>query len=574
MGPDIETRARNGALDQIRQTRDNEQVMRPAFPWVYFCLVFIMITVIFLYPLSVQMNASVYEKGDSLLNVYLVHWAGTHFGQGLDSYFRATIFYPDEVSLRFSEHFLGLALPSLILQKLGFNPVFIHNFLLLVSFPLTALFMARLAFLFFPSLVVSFVTGFFLAFSPLRFGELERIQVLWSFWVVCALWLGCTAITKGQKRYFLAFGLACWFQQISGTYFLLFLPVALTIWLISLVIVGGRDYLKQVVWLFVSLLAAGLASIPIHLPYYRMHQQGFTRSWAELERYAFHCRDLITTVPYNLVYGDWLGAQSSSVDIFFLGLVPTILIISGCFYIVRRPHNQDNRNRVMLFSFLIMAVFTFIFSTFWGAVALRHVFPPFSGIRAVFRWNILTSITLGLFLARGLYSLTGLQTKFRSVVIWFVIVMCGLEYISVPVPHYETPVDSAVPSVYRFLERNCPPDSLVELPLYLDEQDFSLDVIYTYFGCYHDHHLVNGYSGHFPAEYLRNRRILNEFPSIESLALLQKLGVTRVLVHTDLWPENRRASLEHIPLLEPYRIEYRDQTDLLLVSQFMNKVQD
>jgi len=147
------------------------------------------------------------------------------------------------------------------------------------------------------------------------------------------------------------------------------------------------------------------------------------------------------------------------------------------------------------------------------------------------------------------------------------IFLIGIEYLSLPVPTYELPTGSAIPGSYRFLEQQVEPGAVLELPLFIEEYDFALDALYTYFACYHDFHVVNGYSGHFPPQYRVHRRIMNNFPDKSSLLYIDQLGLDYILIHTDIYRElGKLAEIgeQTKALQQDFQLIYADPYDWIL----------
>jgi hypothetical protein len=66
---------------------------------------------------------------------------------------------------------------------------------------------------------------------------------------------------------------------------------------------------------------------------------------------------------------------------------------------------------------------------------------------------------------------------------------------------------------------------------------------YQLYSLVHHNRLVNGVAGFIPPATARIRKVMEQFPDEESVALLRSLGVTYVLLHEDLYPPETFAPL-------------------------------
>ena len=146
-----------------------------------------------------------WDLGDSLLNAWILAWDADHllrFLSGdfdaLRNFWNANIFYPEPLTLAYSEHLFAQAVQILPIYALTGNIILCYNLLFLSTFVLSGLGM----FLFVREVTGSpragFVAGLIYAFAPYRVPQFAHLQVISSQWMPFVLY--------GLRRYFLTHG--------------------------------------------------------------------------------------------------------------------------------------------------------------------------------------------------------------------------------------------------------------------------------------------------------------------------------------------------------------------------------
>src|SRR6185295_1826927 len=93
-----------------------------------------------------------------------------------------------------------------------------------------------------------------------------------------------------------------------------------------------------------------------------------------------------------------------------------------------------------------------------------------------------------------------------------------------------------------------PGDVIVELPM-PDARAVFHNAHYMLNSTRHWKRMLNGYSGFVPASYHQHLEALARFPSEQSIAALQQLGVALVIVHTDAYGPDVTRDIERVPAL-------------------------
>jgi len=112
-----------------------------------------------------------------------------------------------------------------------------------------------------------------------------------------------------------------------------------------------------------------------------------------------------------------------------------------------------------------------------------------------------------------------------------------LESLPAYLPVTHVPVGNSIPPVYQWLATHGGTQPVVELPMaHLDENFTRKDEAwYDYYALYHDHPIVNGWSGYRPDLTTTISGLLLKFPSLASLQILEKYHVEYVVFHPQLF---------------------------------------
>jgi hypothetical protein len=125
----------------------------------------------------------------------------------------------------------------------------------------------------------------------------------------------------------------------------------------------------------------------------------------------------------------------------------------------------------------------------------------------------------------------------------------------------EIPVGRQIPRVYRWLQQETAPDTVVvELP-FQGPSEFQ----YEYYSSHHWRRLANGGTGFTPPIYKEMREWFKSFPDPRSVDVMQQLGIDLVILHPNSYTEEAWAQvLAELPLYLP-AIDQIQQIDDALV---------
>ncbi len=279
-----------------------------------------------------------WDLGDPVLNCWILQWGADHWLRFLGGdfgafrgYFDANIFYPEPLTLAYSEHLTAQVLQILPVYAATGNIVLSYNLLFLSTFVLSGLGTFLLVRELTGSARAGFVAGLLYAFAPYRIGQFSHLQVLSSQWMPFALY--------GFRRYFetrrglplAGAALALVAQNWSCGYFLLyFAPFAAAYVLYEM---ADRGLWRDArLWASLGAAAAAVAgaTVPLLLPYLELRQLGFEpRPLGEVARYSADVYSYLTAHEALSWWGAVARAFPKPEGELFPSLVPVLLALAG-----------------------------------------------------------------------------------------------------------------------------------------------------------------------------------------------------------------------------------------------------
>jgi hypothetical protein len=305
----------------VRSTRGIETITAAAL--------FALLTVIFTWPVAAHVGSVVpSDFGDPLLNSWILAWDATHFGRG---WWNANIFYPNPVTLGYSEHLAAQALSIAPVYWLTHNPILCYNLVFLGSFVLSGVAVFLLGRALGLAAPAAFVAGLAYAFTPYRISSLPHIQVLSSGWMPLALYGFRRYFDDGRVRALVLAGAAWLLQNLSCGYYLLFFAPVLAIYI-------GWELTVREWWrngrvigaLALVAIVVGAATLPFLLPYLELRRLGFLpRSLAETKKFSADVYGYLTIDPNLRLWGSLVRAWPKAEGALFPGFAVTCLACVG-----------------------------------------------------------------------------------------------------------------------------------------------------------------------------------------------------------------------------------------------------
>jgi hypothetical protein len=386
------------------------------------------------------------------------------------------------------------------------------------------------------SWLAAIVSGTLVAFNAFTLTRLPQIQDLHLEFFLPALYALDRVLNSARLRD--AVALECWFvlQALTGLYLMVFTFLSLLV----ATLVRPTDWIGVRFRALVPplLVAAALtlaALIPFVLPYYHASETvGLGRSLEETARYSAEWTDYLAAP--GRIYFDWWGKRFFQGDALFPGITALLLAIVG----IAAVGWKDRRAR-MTIAFGLAAFALSFGPAFPPYRWLYRVFPLLTGIRGAVRFGEIVLIAIGILSGFGVAALQRrLPVRWATTIGVAVFLTANAEALRAPLFYSEY---HGIPAVYDALDHVGRKAVLAWFPFYGSAQ-FHQNAPFMLVSTRTFNPMLNGYSGFKPASYYKNVEELAGFPDDRSIAHLQRLGVSVVLVDGR---NMRPANLARIP---------------------------
>ena len=561
-------------------------------------LLFALLTGVMTYPLPLQAWDHIENYGDPLLNTWIVAWDVHQLMRDPLHLFQANNFHPYPNTLAYSENLLTTAVLSIPFLLLTGNPVWVHNFFLLLSFLLCGWAAYLLVYDQTRSWVGGLVAGIIYGFAHYRWGHISHLQLLSAQWLPLVLLCLRHFVRWGHRPRDAAMAAGFFvLQALSCIYYAFYTALAVLLYLVTTMKREAWGVRRMSTALHAILAVGAVLSIlvPVALPYLEVRAQvgefGLeAQSGARLVAWISAAEGTLLggLPPFNA-----FGRRSEHT--FFPGVVALALALWGVLHTSCKLQVTSCKSSNELSTFNFQPV-TFTEKSFYLALiilawmlslgpelrliggrgpifkplpyAFLYHLPGFSAMRVPARLGLLVmlgiAVLAGWGAAEGSYRLQvtsyKLQVKSRKflklstcnfqLVTLSVIALMVVSYCPAPLHLRPIAVGSEVPLVYRWLAAQTPGSAIVELPsassIWFLKNGVSPQRLarQQYFSVYHWQPMIMGYSGLYPPLFREHIDYLLHFPSHEGLAYLRGLDVRYIIIHWDELSKEARYELK------------------------------
>lgn len=562
---------------------------------LFFCS--LILAVLTLLPYSVNISHGVPNVIDPLFYAWnLSHNADTML-KGMDAALNTNIFYPLTNTIAYSDTLWGQSIITNPIIWITHNPVLTENIAVILSFPLSAIFMYLLAIYLTGNSFASFAAGIFYAFSYPRLSQIGHLPMISSEWIPLYILYLLKFLDIGKRKYFIL--LCIWYvlSTASSIYFSVFL---LPITALVIIVDAVKRIRNHTIFDYKNRLIATLPVIIPFLvvlgivlfPYIRLKVEypQIKRSIDDVTDLRATLADYISVLPTSIIASKFFPKHINE-HVLYPTLTVILLSLIGIAQSVKR-------NRYIIVSLLLIVASSFIlslgneqsfsigsFST--GTIKLPYyylynLFPVFQIVRVPARFSIFIVLSLSVLAALGV---DNVMKKIKSKwAVGLLILPFLIEIWQVQTPFVSVPLENSVPKVYTWIRVQPEPMILAEVPISLfyhgklmedqlyipyaalqQSDTYALETYRTYFSAFHKKRMLNGYSGFLPDQYNRMAEALENFPSEYSIAALQDIGITHAVVHIwQYYDAGRRVSIMNALTTSPLlTLTYSDDKDFV-----------
>lgn len=508
---------------------------------------YLSLSVIFTAPVSLLPHRLAVNDGDPLHISWILAWDAHQIVRDPLHLFDSNAFHPYENSLAFSEHLLVPALLAAPFFYATGNALLAQNVAMVLTLALSAFAMFLLVREAFRREDAGLVAGTVYAFHTYFFHEVARLQLLSVQWWPLALLFLHRLFSRGERKNAFLFAFFFLLQGLSCTYYLVYFALGLLVWLPAYLFTSAEP-IRRFRSLGLPLALVGLVFVVIGRPYGDMLRKfDYQRELVDGVDVIEYLRPREGSIFSSFVSFDF----EPSIIPQFLGFATLGLALLGLFGSFGKEEKERRLFfRLSLATALLGAVLSLgptiqlggreLGPGFYGFL-YEHL-PLFQVLRNPERLSVLVHFGLAILAGVGAGALLSkVPRRWASRLLILLLVVLPLEHFNGGQPFTRLPTGDEVPEVYRWLGTSERTGPVVELPPYR-RSELRLHALYMFYSTYHWRPIVFGRTSFYPplTGYLAWE--MRDFPAPDTLALLHRIGVSRIVVHPMLWPSGERGN--------------------------------
>jgi hypothetical protein len=508
----------------------SENHQHRARPWLV-VLLFSVLTFVLTYPLPLHIGSAVLsDNPDTHLFLWTLGWDVHAFTTQPLSIFDANIYYPERLTLAYSENLIGSAFLAAPVLWLTSNAVLALNIVTLISCALCGLGAYVLARRLGLSSTSSILCGLVFAFSPARFFRITQVHLATVQWIPFTLAYLHTYLDHGRAKD-LRLGIAFFsLQALTSGHGAVFATVAV-LGLLAFRLVTGEPLQvgRRVRDVGIPGLALLVLAVLVFLPYLAVERElGLQRSLENFDPLAVSFLASPTSL-HSLVLSLLPGTPINEIANGFLfpGYVPLLLAV-----VALMPNQHGRWNRTIVFYSLLTLVCLWLSAgttlKLWSWV---NGLPGLSLVRVPSRFMILAVLGIAVLAGFGFERFSrGLTVRWQNGLAIAAMTLLIIECAGIPLQLASFRAES--PAIDRWLATQPRPFAIAEIPVGLKAR---FHTTYMLHSMAHWQKTVQGYSGVQAPIHDRLYEELKYFPDERSLRSLTSLGVNYVVIHPDMF---------------------------------------
>lgn len=493
-----------------------ERMNRVGVQSVLRVLGFVMLAVMFTWPLGNVLDPVLARHDDPLFSVWRLAWVAHQLPRDPVHLFDANVFFPEPNTFAYSDAMLFLGLLGAPFIWLGIHPIIVHNLLVIAGFVTAGVAMTRLMAYFTPDRPAQFVAALIFMFAPYRLAHIAHLELLWTAFLPLGVLALLRLIEAPSVRRGIALGLAVALQALCSIYYAAFLAI----WLAVIVVLSPLRFhqwpvtRRHLAAFGAAVLTAAIVVSPYAVPYARARQALGPRPAHDLESFSAQLSDYARATPNHRLYPSQRRGDDDERSL-FPGVLAITLAIVGAAVVRTRTTTMIAVLAVVAID-LSLGVNGILFNV------LRVPLPLLDSFRAPARFAVLTLLAISLLAGLAVAKLTAAVRPARRALL-----AGGLAFVLVA--EYWAPLEAVyrpplTPGpVERWLAQQ-PPLVVALLPTPPPRELWGYETVFEYLSIFHWQPMVNGYSGYASNDYLALLNVVQHFPSEQALAALRARG--------------------------------------------------
>jgi len=296
--------------------------------------------VVVTWPLVTVIDTEIaWDMGDPIFNSWVLLWTGGQvlaFLSGdlsaLNRFWHGNIFYPEQLTVAYSEHMVPQMLQALPVLAATDNVVLAYNLLFLSTFVLSGLGAFLLVRELTGSTAAGVVAGMAFAFAPYRLSQFSHLQVLSAQWMPFVLYGYRRYFDTGRRGPLIGGTVALVVQNLSCGYYLLFFAPFVALYVVYEMAARGRlrEWTLWRTWMVAGVLALA-ATYPFLDPYFEVRKQGDVgvRDAGEIALFSADTHAFVTPSPASWLWAERLPGYQKPEGEGFPGFTILLLAFIG-----------------------------------------------------------------------------------------------------------------------------------------------------------------------------------------------------------------------------------------------------